>query len=147
MTSVLTFDSAENPLVTAHAKQSEAYVVDLPSKEACSKLAIAAFYHGEACKSVIWSSNWQQTDGSRHTPGGFPTGFQFTVDQNAPVIAALFSAQQMYGTQMVFPLDAGARSATLLKSGAPLDDAHFHRHHDKMASALNLKLSDDAILS
>lgn len=126
----------ENPLIAEVKKQDLSLVSDEVSVLAQQALLIASFRHADACNSVIWSPNWQQVDG-HHT---FPTGFQFTVNENAPVYHNLFSEKQMYGVQMAFPLDAGANSSYYNKE--KVDDKFFAKHHDQMSANIVNAISE-----
>lgn len=130
--SVVTYDQSENPLVAASKKIKEDFVADPVSEEALVSMAAAAFRHGEACKSVIFAPNWQQTNGSGEN---FPSGFQFVVDKNSQVVPALFPPQ-MCSVQMAFPLKAGFSSARLL-TGDEIDGHHFTKNSEKIASNLH----------
>lgn len=139
--SVITYDQTENPLIASVAKLHEDFVSELVSEAAMKSMAIAAFKHGEACKSVLWSPNWQQQISGKNN---FPTGFQFTVDPNSPVVAPLFPRDDMFAVQMAFPLAAGARSASLVGgSGTPVDEHHFVKNSERIASLLNRHLDDE----
>jgi len=130
-----------NPCVEYSQRINEEYTADAVSEEAMTAMVVAAFYHGKAFDGVLWSPNWQQTS-HRHN---FPTGFQFSVHRQSPVLASLFSPSEMFAVQMAFPLDSGAKSS-LLSSGAKADDAHFIANQRAIADRLNAGI-DNTLLS
>lgn len=134
--SFYTTSKEENPLVAEVNKQDLRFVANPVSLLSRQSMAIASFRHAQSCSSVIWSPNWQQVDGHNN----FPTGFQFTVNPNAPVYDGMFSAKQMYGVQMAFPLDAGVNSAYHGKD--KVDSNFFSKNHDQMSAVLLDKIKE-----
>jgi len=153
MSLLYTYDKSDNPLLASAQKIDESFLAgDAVSMPAQTAMTIAAFKHGEACKSVIWSSSWSEVDAMRRS--NTPTGFQFTVDSQSCVVPALFS-HDMYATTMAFPLDAGANSRFVTaKRAAAGDDelevvgeTHFASNYAAIAGNFNALMSDDVINS
>ena len=138
-----TYDEGKNPCTSYAKKINEEFVVEKGgvNEEAASAMVVAAFYHGDAFESVIWSPNWRQQS-QRYN---FPTGFQFAVHRTAAVHAPLFSQSEMFAVQMAFPLDAGVKSS-MLTTGAKADDAHFIGNQQTIAERLNTSI-DNTLLS
>lgn len=109
------------------------------SREALVKMTIVGGKHTEAFQGVHWGPNWQQIDGREN----FPTGFQFTVNRNSQVLP-IFSANQMFGVQMAFPLDAGANTMKTSR-GKEIDGTYFTNNAQNIANLWNEKIDGDAL--
>ena len=143
MSFFVTFDDSENPLLTAAKKISSEFVTEpnrFVSMLAQQQMQIAAFQYGDFCHKVHWSPNWEEC-GQRD----FPSGFQFTVHDSAPIIGALFEHVPMFSTTLAFPLDAGESCSRAMKTGKVVDD-HFFRNPSYGIAADVVKNVDDSQL-
>lgn len=136
----LTYEEAENPFIPAAKKISSVYVTENGGNvtvKAQHQMQIAVFQHGAFCKQAIWSPNWEEV-GQRT----FPSGFQFTVDENAPILPALFENAPLAATAMAYPLDAGHGSSKTFKTGARVDDRYFMNTANGIQQGLVSKIDD-----
>lgn len=140
----ITFDQSPNPLVNVANKINYKFVEESErdfSFAAAQQMLIAGLHHGPFFRAAVWSPNWQE-DGQA---GEFPSGFQFTVRAESPVLAGVFSPNAMFAHTMAFPLDAGVSSARTHKTDVKIDDAYLHDSRNRVAERLTEAFTADQL--
>lgn len=94
------------------------------------------------CLLLYGSSAQRFSFGPHHTDHGSslpPSGFQFRVHQDAPMLTAPFNRRTIGNGVLAFPLDAGFACMRTIQ-GSPIDEHHFLS--SRVRAAIDLAISD-----